>query len=594
MKTDSKATIRQIFKEFWRGIRPSKWLFFISLFCFIFALIVGVFVPIYYKKFFDLLGSTGTKVLVAPTLVKILIVIAILNFTNWIFYRSGMYVFNAFEAKVMARLKQNAFDYMMLHSYSFFANNFSGSLVQRVNRFSRSFERLADSLVFNIIPLIITVLGSVIVTFFMAPMISLVILGWVVFFSLFNFLFSQWKQKYNEAVALADSQTTGVLADDITNHNAVTLFTAYESESKYYKQITDDQAKKTLLSWNLSEVVSGVQSLLISIVEFVVFYYTVSFWQEGVATIGTFVMVQVYVIGVAQQLWGLNRIMRNIYEGIADSKEMVEILTTPYEIKDLPDAEKLAVNLGAIEFKNVGFNFNETREVLNGVDVRINSGEKIALVGPSGAGKTTFVRLILRLYDLVKGEILIDGQNIKNVTQESLHESISLVPQDPVLFHRTLMENIRYGRREATDGEVVAAAKLAHCDEFIDNLPLKYETFVGERGVKLSGGERQRVAIARAILKNAPILILDEATSSLDSHSEALIQDALETLMKGKTVIVIAHRLSTIRKMDRILVMKDGNIAEEGTHQDLIKMDGGIYQNLWNLQVSGFIQEAVN
>ena len=220
----------------------------------------------------------------------------------------------------------------------------------------------------------------------------------------------------------------------------------------------------------------------------------------------------------------------------------------------------------------------------------IKSGEKVAVIGPSGAGKTTMVRLIMRLYDVTDGSIEIDGQDIKLITQDSLRENISFVPQDPILFHRTLMDNIRYGRRDATDEEVILAAKLAHCDEFVNNSPLKYDTFVGERGIKLSGGERQRIAIARAILKKAPILILDEATSSLDSHSEVLIQDALNNLMKNCTTIVIAHRLSTIKKMDRIIAMDHGVIVEEGNHEELSKKENGLYQRLWDLQVGGFIQ----
>ena len=262
------------------------------------------------------------------------------------------------------------------------------------------------------------------------------------------------------------------------------------------------------------------------------------------------------------RLWDFGRIIRNIYESFADSKEMVEILETPYEVKDIPNAKTLKVAGGQIEFKDISFAFNETRTVLKNINLNIKSGEKIALIGPSGAGKSTIVKLLMRMYDLTSGTIEIDNQNVKEVTQDSLRQNISLVPQDPILFHRTLMENIRYGKGKATNEEVMAAAKLAHCDEFIDTLPLKYETHVGERGIKLSGGERQRVAIARAILKNAPILVLDEATSSLDSHSESLIQDALNNLMEDKTTIVIAHRLSTIARADRIVVMDKGEIVE--------------------------------
>ena len=354
--------------------------------------------------------------------------------------------------------------------------------------------------------------------------------------------------------------------------------------------MTQEQAKKVKKTWDMREISSMVQTLLLFIVEFVVFYYAVKFWQKDAITVGTFVLIQIYVIGVANQLWNLNRIIRNFYQSMTDSREMLEIMILPYEIRNTPDAQELMIKEGKIELKDVSFTYGSTnKEILRGINVSVTPGEKVGLIGPSGAGKTTVTRLLLRLHNLTSGEILIDNQDISQVTQESLRENISLVPQDPILFHRSLMENIRYGRRDATNEEVIAAAKLAHCDEFIDVLPKKYETLVGERGVKLSGGERQRIAIARAILKNAPILILDEATSSLDSHSESLIQEALDTLMKGKTSIVIAHRLSTIRKMDRIIVMENGSILEEGTHSGLIEKEGSLYKKLWDLQMGGFI-----
>ncbi len=418
------------------------------------------------------------------------------------------------------------------------------------------------------------------------------ILIWVILFLTFNFFFSRWKLKYDIAVAESDSKTTGYLADAITNNNAVASFTGHEYESEGFKNVSNDQAKKTRFIWLLGEIVDATQALLILLVEFFVFYYGIKYWEKSAITIGVFVLAQTYIIGLAQQLWGLSNVIRKIAGSIADSKEMVDILLTPHEIKNIPRAKNLAVKNGEIIFKEVGFNFNETREVLSNINITIKPGEKIAIIGPSGAGKTTFVRLIMRLYDVTHGKIIIDGQDVHTITQDSLRESIGFVPQDPVLFHRTLMDNIRYGKRDSTDEEVMKASKLAHCDEFIDTLPLGYNTFVGERGIKLSGGERQRIAIARAILKKAPILILDEATSSLDSHSESLIQDALDTLMKGCTTIVIAHRLSTIRKMDRIISIQEGKIVEEGNHEELVNKEGGLYKKLWDLQVSGFINET--
>jgi len=308
-------------------------------------------------------------------------------------------------------------------------------------------------------------------------------------------------------------------------------------------------------------------------------------------SLGIFAMIQSYVFTIIDNTWGFSRVIRNIYQSYADAKEMVEILLLPHEITDSNLAKELVVNEGEIKFENLNFNFNETRRVLENINLAIKPGEKIALVGPSGAGKTTFIRLILRLYSATSGEILIDGQNIEEVTQESLRKNISLVPQDPILFHRTLAENISYGKPDATKEEIEKAAELAHCSEFIKNLPLGFDTYVGERGIKLSGGERQRVAIARAILKNAPILILDEATSSLDSRSEALIQDALNNLMKDKTTIVIAHRLSTIQKMDRIILIDGGKVVEEGTHQSLLKKKNSLYKKLWELQAGGFLKD---
>lgn len=589
VKTSQNIKIKKVFNKLWLGIKPYRIAFFITFFMYTSGQFISIFVPIYYKRFFDTLNQDLSRVLLVPVLVKIIFIVLFLKLIYWLIWRISSFNYITMQARVMAKLRQISFDYMLGHSYSFFTNNFSGSLVQRVNRFTRAFETLSDSLAFTIMPLLMLIIGSVTVTWFIAPIISIFIICWVFIFLIFNISFSLWKLKHDIAVAEADSKTTGYLSDSITNNSAISLFTGSDYESDSFRSVTDNQAKKTRFSWLLSDVVDGTQALLIVLVEFFIFFYTIKYWQVGMATVGTFVLAQTYIISLAQQLWGFSRVIRKIYESIADSKEMVEILEMPYEIKDVPNAKTLTVNKGEIVFKDVGFNFNETREVLNDLNVTIKAGEKIAIIGPSGAGKTTFVRLIMRLYDLTKGVIEIDGQNIQKVTQDSLRENISLVPQDPVLFHRTLLENIRYGRREATDEEVKEAARLAHCDEFIENLPLKYDTFVGERGIKLSGGERQRVAIARAILKRAPILILDEATSSLDSHSEMLIQSALDNLMKDCTTIVIAHRLSTIRKMDRIIAMKDGQIVEEGTHSELANKDSGLYKKLWDLQAGGFV-----
>ncbi|HOI96924.1 MAG TPA: ABC transporter ATP-binding protein [Candidatus Pacearchaeota archaeon] len=581
-----QISLKTILGHLWEGVLPHRRLFWVCVGAFTVFQLIELAIPVFYKRFFDELGQSAP----AEVLIGIIAVIAGINLANWLFAAIAHFSLSLATAKIMARLKQKSFDYLMLHSRKFFVNNFTGSLVQKVNRFAYAFEILMDNLVFNLIPIAIYILGSIAVTAFLAPPIALVIIIWSLLVIAANFIFSRWKIKYDVARAAADSKTTGFLSDNIVNYISVKLFNSYRSESSDFKKVSDDQAQKTITTWQLSNAANITQHFLIIIVEFAAFYYTVLLWQSGQAFIGTFVLVQTYVIGISHQLWGVNRMFRGIYQAIADSKEMVEILETPHQIKDFPGAKILAGVKGKIDFENIVFGFQDDRIILKNFDLSINSGEQVAIVGSSGAGKTTLTGLLLRLFEPTGGRILIDGNDIREITQESLRKNISLVPQDPVLFHRSILENIRYGRPEASDEDVIAAAQMAHCDKFVQKMPAGYQTMVGERGVKLSGGERQRVAIARAILKHAPILILDEATSSLDSKSEALIQDALDALMKDQTVIAIAHRLSTIRKMDRVVVLKGGTIIEQGSHQSLIRKKDGIYRKLWRLQSSGFIE----
>ncbi|MDP3794704.1 MAG: ABC transporter ATP-binding protein, partial [bacterium] len=368
-------------------------------------------------------------------------------------------------------------------------------------------------------------------------------------------------------------------------------FTSLKDELRWFRELLDRQRRLRVFTWDLESYMFALQDVLMVAVEFAVFYVAIYAWAEGRLTIGTLVLIQTYLFQAFMRLWDFGRVVRAMYRHLADAEEMVETLHTPHEIQDKPKARKLTVKAGQVEFRDVSFTYSRTREVIKRLDLTIAPKEKVGLVGPSGAGKSTIVALIFRFFDVASGGIYIDGTNITDVTQESLRSQLSLVPQDPVLFHRTLFENIRYGRRTATNKEVLEAAHLAHCDDFIARLPDGYNTYVGERGIKLSGGERQRVAIARAILKDAPILVLDEATSSLDSHSEAMIQDALKTLMRGKTTIVIAHRLSTIMNMDRIVVIGDGQVRETGTHRRLLENSGGLYKQLWELQAGGFIAD---
>ncbi|MCX6721952.1 MAG: ABC transporter ATP-binding protein [Candidatus Staskawiczbacteria bacterium] len=588
-----EVKLKDVLAAFWRGIKPKKWLLFILVTSMILGNVVTIITPLFYKQFFDVISAgVGDKTIIAKQLLQIIFWVLGFNGLFWIFYRICTIANNKYEPEVMASLKQQSYDYMMSHSYSFFANSFAGSLVQKINRFSRAFERLTDDLVWNLLPLAVRIISILVVVFFINKWIDLVILVWTIIFLSFNIGFSRWKLKYDIKAAAIDSVATGYLSDTISNQNSIQLFNGFNFESHGYKKVTDEQAKITKFAWNLDAVIEGGQAFLSFVIEFALFYFAIKYWQQGLITIGVFVLLQVYIVNIISQLWGFTRLVRDVYQCYADSKEIVEIMLLPHEIKDVPHAKELVINKGEIEFRNLGFSFNKSRKALENVNLIIKPGEKIALIGPSGAGKTTFVRLLLRLYSPTSGKILIDGQDISEVTQGSLRKNISMVPQDPVLFHRTLAENIAYGKRDAKKEEIEEAAKSAHCDDFIANLPYKIDTYVGERGIKLSGGERQRVAIARAILKNAPILVLDEATSSLDSNSEMLIQDALNCLMRNRTTIVIAHRLSTIQKMDRIVVIDDGRIIEQGSHQELLANENSLYKKLWELQAGGFLKDT--
>lgn len=589
LKTMAKYT-KQTFRIYWRHTKMYRGVFLLIIFAISVGSITNLVAPLFYKEFFDILSGTGETAVKVAGLKMALLKVLIVYLISWVFWRTSGFGVAYFQTHIMADLMNKCFAYIHKHSVTFFNNNFVGSLVKKINRFSHSFEVIADLLFWDLLPITVDILMIVIVLGQKNLLLGMVVLLWVIVYLLINYVFSRYKLKFDVRRAVLNSKVTGVLADTITNHLNVKLFNGYEREKNGFGKINAQYQKLQQFIWNLANYFEGGQALMMIGLELGVMFYAVTLWQDGIISVGDFVLLQAYLLNIILRLWNFGRIIRKYYEALADAEEMTEVLEAPHEIKDLPGASVLAVNNGAIEFERVMFSYNMTRRVIRDLDIKIRSREKIALVGPSGSGKSTIINLLLRNYDLTDGNIMIDGLNIKNVTQESLWQNIALVNQDPILFHRTLRENIRYGNPEADDDAIIQAAKQAHAHDFIQNLPDGYDTYVGERGVKLSGGERQRVAIARAILKNAPILVLDEATSSLDSESEELIQDALVSLMQNKTVIVIAHRLSTIMKMDRIIVLSEGMIVEQGTHQNLVSGKEGLYKKLWEKQVGGFIE----
>jgi ATP-binding cassette subfamily B protein len=586
MKDFSKKTI----KIFWRAAKKYQLAFWTIVLTTALAALAHVIPPIFYRDFFNILSEGEPTNIRTGLLVAILMKIMAVYLIGWLFWRISTFTTTYFQTKVMNDLYNTCFAYIHRHSISFFNNTFIGSLVKKVNRYAKAFMGVTDAFFFEFLQIGINLIFIFIILFINNRIIGLIIFGWVIVYLLVNLLFSFYKLKYDFKKSEVDSEITGYLADTIANHQNVKLFNGYQRERNGFGQVVDRWRRLQLFSWNLTNIFEAVQGILAIGLEIGIFYFAVKLWQRGQFSLGDFVLIQAYVLTIFMRLWNFGRVIRHYFEHMADANEMTEILETPHEIQDVKNAIELKVKQGEIEFKKVNFSYHKTRRIFFNLNLLIEPGERVALVGPSGAGKSTLINLLLRNYDLGGGKIYIDKQKISSVRQNSLHRQISLVPQDPILFHRSLMENIRYGNPSATDEQVMRAAKLAKCHDFISQLSEGYETYVGERGVKLSGGERQRVAIARAILKNAPIIVLDEATSSLDSESEELIQEALRKLMESKTVIVIAHRLSTIMKMDRIIVLENGKIVEEGSHESLLKKKSGLYRRLWTKQAGGFIR----
>ena len=579
-----------VIKYFWQVMRKFKFSFFTIVAGSIIGSGLDVYIPLQFLKLWNVLSLNNFDLVVKAR--QIVMLIFILGLIRWAIRRTVGFSNSYFQSSVIAGLREQAFSYMMGHSHSFFANNFGGSLTQKINKYARAFEKLMDRMVNDGLPLVVRSVGTIVAIYTLIPKYALILSIFCVVFLVTALIYTRFKLKYDVIAALSDTKTTGALADSISNHSSVQLFAGHDFENKKVGGVIQDQKKATVFNWYLWEGLGSIQSLYFFVIEFIVFWIAVGDWKTGLMTLPVIVLIQGYLGRLTETLWSFASIVRTFYDSFADAQEMALVLDTQYDVKD-ENIKVLEKVKGKVTFEKVTYIYDKNNtKVFDNFSLTIPGGQKIAIVGTSGAGKSTFVNLLMRLFNLTSGRILIDGIDISEVSQKNLREQIGFVPQDPVLFHRSLMENIRYGRRDASDEEVKNAAHLAHCDDFIERLPLGYDTYVGERGIKLSGGERQRVAIARAILKDAPILVLDEATSALDSESEMLIQDALKNLIKNKTTIVIAHRLSTIRAMDRIIVIEDGKIIEDADHSELINKDGGVYKKLWDLQAGGFDEEV--
>lgn len=505
-----------------------------------------------------------------------------------IFWRLTLFLCWKGEVRGMHNLRKQCFDHLSDQSMHFHNNKFTGSIVTQISRFASSYERLLDSIIWQIIPLISSFAFAFIILGFKLPLFALALAFFSIIFVTVAWFSFKKVRVLNERDAAAGSKLTGQLADSITNISAVKSFARESHEISLFSKRSKN-VQKTSLDL-MSSIIKrdfgfGAILALLAITTFV-FLIGGNAWL-GVP-IGTLFLAISYMSNIWTQLWQFNRILRDVNRALGDAQEMTEILDDPVIVKDADNAKHLVVDNGRVEFKNVIFWHRDSKNedaIFNNLNIEIQPGQRVGLVGRSGSGKTTLTKLLLRFDDIQEGQVLIDGQDISEVTQTSLRQSIAYVPQEPLLFHRSIRDNISYGRPHSSEEEIRAAARKANALDFIEKLPDGFDTLTGERGVKLSGGQRQRIAIARAILKDAPILVLDEATSALDTESERLIQDALKHLMQNRTAIVIAHRLSTVAGLDRILVLDNGKVIEDGSHTDLITRNGK-YASLWNKQTN--------
>lgn len=570
--------------------KPYRGLFSIIALVGLFSALINTFLPYTLKLIIDhVVAFEGNKANLFKTTEPYVLGYILL----WMGLCINMRLLDWAKLKLFPNLRENVmiqmFSYVNQHSYHYFQNNFAGSLINKIIDMQHGVVDILTTLD-DLYAQALGISVSVIILLFIHPIFALILIGWAFAFLLITFFFLKPIQQLSHDFAESRTSVVGRMVDSISNILNIRLFARHSEENRYIHQSIKNAVKKDRAM--RAKIINMRLFLDISIITLMSLnlFILLRLYGKNLVTIGDFTFVISLSISIFWSLWFLASQFVAFSEQIGLCKQALSIITQPHEIVDAAGARPLVIFKGRIQFHNVTFHYGEGQRLFKNKNIVIEGGQKVGLVGFTGSGKSTFVNLILRLFDVESGEITIDDQNIRQVTQKSLREQIALIPQDIILFHRTLMENIRFGATEATDKEVIEIAKKAHCHEFISQLSQGYQSLVGERGIKLSGGQRQRIAIARAMLKSAPILILDEATSSLDSVTEKYIQDAINLIMQDKTTIVIAHRLSTLSKMDRILVFDNGQIVEDETHENLITK-GGHYARMWKMQAGGFLPE---
>ncbi len=553
----------------------------LALLCLIIAKLANVGVPLLLKEIVDTLDQSKAMLMVP---VFLLIGYGALRFSTTLFTELRDTVFAKVAQQAIRRVALEVFQHLHALSLRFHLERQTGGMTRDIERGSRGIETILRFAIFSILPTLLemTLVGVIMVTKY-DIWFAVITLGTLIAYITSTIVITEWRTKFRRAMNEMDSRASTKAIDSLLNYETVKYFGNEEFEVKRYDENLKRWEQASVRSATSLSGLNITQSLLIACGLTLLMYRASNGVAAGTLTLGDLVLINTLLIQLYIPLNFLGMIYREIKQALVDMDKMFTLLRVNAEIQDAPDARELLVTSGAVRFNHVNFAYDQRRQILSDVDFEIAPGSKVAVVGSSGAGKSTLSRLLFRFYEVGGGGISIDGQDIRQVTQKSLRNAIGIVPQDTVLFNDTIYYNIAYGKPDATRDEIVQAAKHAHIHDFIETLPDKYDSMVGERGLKLSGGEKQRVAIARTILKNPSILVFDEATSALDSKTEKIIQAELREVSRDHTTLVIAHRLSTIVDADQILVMDQGQIIERGTHRELL-VRSGAYARMWTLQ----------
>ncbi len=540
--------------------------------------------PYYFSKIIDVFSlNVADKSVLLGTILTLLgfYTLSIVAFNA--IRRLSMFWCQKIETGLIVQTQKDALNYMSGHSSRFFSDQQSGALGTKVNRLAQETGHMFMLILWDFYYPFVLLITTFAMLFWINFLFAMLFLFWVILFGFVLVKSSAKLKVYSHNRAEKWASTAGRVIDILSNNSLVKSFASLDYEQEKLQPFLEEERKALATSFNKIENARLVQFIVVALFLLSMLCLAVFLWYMDMVSTGDVVFMLLLISGIMTTFQYFVFSLLEWSKSTGESENALELLSLPHEITDKPNAPQLNVKRGVIEFKNVFFKYSPRKKVMEDFNLKIKAHEKVGLVGISGSGKSTLVSLLQRLYEVQEGAVLIDGQNINDVTQNSLHKAIAVIPQDTTLLNRSIYDNIAYGRPDATKEEVLAAAKKAYADEFIQEMPKAYDSLVGERGVKVSGGQRQRIAVARAVLKNAPILILDEATSALDSVSEQYIQQSMKSLMRGKTVIAIAHRLSTLQKMDRIIVMSKGKIVEQGTPAELLKRKG-TYAKLWKIQ----------